>query len=84
MKTFISVQLVLKFWSDHSKKWTTLTVSEISCFRLLSLLQDLQPPVDLILFPAPVNDWPPWKKNTNYCDIRTAVVETTIQGAAEW
>jgi hypothetical protein len=59
-------------------------VNEISCFRLLSLLQDLQPPRDIILFPAPVNNWPPWKKNTNYCDIHTAVVETTIKGAAEW
>jgi hypothetical protein len=70
--------------SDHLEKRTSLVVSEIHCFRLLTILKDLQPPKDVILFPAPVNDWPPWKKNTNYCDIRTAVVETTIQGAAEW
>jgi hypothetical protein len=61
-----------------------LPCSEIVCFRLLSILKDLQPPKDIILFPAPVNDWPPWKRNTKYSDIRTAVVETTIQGAAEW
>jgi hypothetical protein len=80
----MKVQAVLKLRSDHLEKCTIPIESVISCFRLLALLQDLQPPKDVILFPAHVNDWPPLKKNTNYCDIRTAVVETTIQGAAEW
>jgi hypothetical protein len=54
------------------------------CFRLLTLFQELQPPKNVILFPAAFNNCLPWKKTTNYSDIRTAVVETTAQGAAEW
>jgi hypothetical protein len=62
--------------------------SDLYCFdvyfRLLTLLQELQPPKDIILFPVPVNNKLPSKKQENNCDICTTVVKTATQGAEEW
>jgi len=54
------------------------------CFRLLTLLQELQPPKDVILFPVPVNNGLPWKKHAQNSEICTTVVKTATQGAEEW
>jgi hypothetical protein len=55
-----------------------------ACFRLLNLLQELQPPKDVIFFAVPVNSRVSWKKHPQNSDICTTVVRTATQGAEEW
>ncbi|KDR23281.1 Unc-13-like protein D [Zootermopsis nevadensis] len=61
------------------------TINEPSTIlSLLTLFQELQPPKDVISFPAACNDCLPWRKSINHSDIRATVIETTTEGAAEW